>query len=130
MEVNNPTLHDGTRGAVGRVLGIAGTKTIHVKTYLDFIQTVIDAIEKVGPPPAQHHFTVGPADRVLAALKQCAEMSFHREANAPGLVRCRNVYTVAGTERESRQCRCRCRRFFLQLYLLRLELGQLLLQCL
>src|SRR6516164_6081847 len=128
MEVNNPTLHDGTRGAVGRVLGIAGTKTVHVKAHLDFVQAVVDAIEKGGAPPAQHHFTVGPADRVLPGLKYCAEMSFHREAETPRFVRRRNVYTVAGTVAESRQRRCRCRGFLLQLYLLRLELGQLLLQ--
>jgi len=62
-------MHDGTGGGVGRVLGIARPKTVHVKAHLDFIQTVVDAIEKVGAPPAQHHLTVGPANRVLPALK-------------------------------------------------------------
>src|SRR4029077_10981223 len=121
--MDDSTLHDGTRGGVGRVLGIAGPETVHVKAHLDFIQTVVDAIEKVGAPTAQHDLTVGPADRVLPALKYCAEMSFHREAETPGLVRRRNIHTVAGTIAKSRQRRCRCRRFFLQLYLLRLKVG-------
>src|SRR5262245_50111399 len=113
MKMDHSTLHDGTGGVVDRVLGITGPKTVHIPAHLDFIQAVVDAVENKGAPTAQHDLTVGPADRVLPALKKRAEVSLHREANAPGLVCRGDVHTVARTIAETRQRGCRCRRFFL-----------------
>ena len=44
--MGNPALHDRPAAGVGRVLGIAGSKTVHIAAHLDFIQTVVDAVEK------------------------------------------------------------------------------------
>ena len=68
--MDNPALHNRTGGGVGRVLGIAGPKTVHVPAHFDLIQTVVDAVENAGTPTSQHHFTIGPAHCVLPALKQ------------------------------------------------------------
>ena len=48
VKMDNPALHDGTGAGVGRVLGIAGPKTVHIPAHLDFIQTVVDAVKNVG----------------------------------------------------------------------------------
>ena len=81
--MGNPTLQDGTGGGIGRVLGIAGPKTIHIPGHLDFVQTVVDAVENTGAPSAQHDLAVGPADCVLPALKQRAEVSLDTETHTP-----------------------------------------------
>src|SRR5262249_54245789 len=97
MKMDHSTLHDGTGGAVDRVLGIAGPKTVHIPAHLDFIQTVVDAVKDGGAPTTQHHFTVGPADCVLPALKQRAQVSLDTEADTPCLIRCRDIHAVTGS---------------------------------
>src|SRR5215813_9714627 len=101
--MDHPTLQNRTGGVVDRVLGIAGPKTVHIPGHLDFIQTVVDAVKDVGAPTTQHHFTVGPPDCVLPALKKRAQVYFHTEADAPRLVRRCDVDTVARTIAETRQ---------------------------
>src|SRR5262249_55215381 len=120
VKMDHSALHDGTGGAVDRVLGIAGPKTVHIPAHLDFIQTVVDAVEDAGAPTTQHHLTVGPADCVLPALKKRPDMRFYPEADAPGLARRCDVATVPGSIAEPRQRGCLCRRFLLKLHLLRL----------
>ena len=70
--MGHPALHDGAGAGVGRVLGIAGPKTVHIPAHLDLIQTVVDAVKDGGAPPAQHDLTVGPADlRLARSQKSC-----------------------------------------------------------
>src|SRR5262249_3958645 len=103
VKMDHSTLHDRTGGGVDRVLGIAGPKTVHVPAHLDFIQTVVDAVKDAGAPTTQHHLTVGPADGILPALKQRAQVSLDTEADAPRLVRRCDVHTVTGSIAETRQ---------------------------
>src|SRR5215468_6543636 len=111
--MDHSALHDGTGGAVDRVLGIAGPETVHIPRHLDFVQTVVDAVKDAGAPTAQHDLTVGAAYMRIPGLKQRAQVSLYSEADAPGLVRRCDIHTVTGSITETRQRGCLCRRFFL-----------------
>src|SRR5215510_14389974 len=102
MKMNHSAMQNRPDSRAGRVLRIAGAKTVHIKRHLDFVKAVIDAVEKTGTPAAQHDLPVGPADCVLSTLEQHTHVGLHGKADAPSLVRCLDTHSVARTIIKSR----------------------------